>query len=316
MDIAPDELAAVRERLERDDLTVMAYRFEGDRFCTAQRFAAYAEALGDRFVARVLPDSAANPDDRRRSSSSVVACPAQRGHRPPDRRRGPADDRRARRDPVVLHATPRHRRLIPSFHPRNEPMRQWVLSLPFELRAPAAFDPSVRSALVRICDGRTRSPHTEPRRPLSIRRQPEVIANVRVFDGDVVHPPTTVLVDGSRIRAIGAPPPSGAELVDGTNATLLPGLINAHVHTNEAGSRTAPAFTTSSSTSFGPASRRARRCERPPPSPPGASASMTGGESLPACAPICSSWTAPPPLGSATRSTSARCDVAELAPTC
>jgi dienelactone hydrolase len=59
---APDELVAVRERLERDDLSVLAYRFEGDRFCTAQRFAAYAEALGDRFVGRVLPDSAANRD--------------------------------------------------------------------------------------------------------------------------------------------------------------------------------------------------------------------------------------------------------------
>jgi dienelactone hydrolase len=62
MHIAPDELAAVRERLEREDLTVMAYRFEGDRFCRAQRFAAYSQALGERFVARVLPDSAANPD--------------------------------------------------------------------------------------------------------------------------------------------------------------------------------------------------------------------------------------------------------------
>jgi dienelactone hydrolase len=62
MHIAPDELAAVRRRLERDDLTVMAYRFKGDRFCKAQRFAAYSEALGDRFIARVLPDSAANPD--------------------------------------------------------------------------------------------------------------------------------------------------------------------------------------------------------------------------------------------------------------
>jgi dienelactone hydrolase len=58
----PDELAAVRARLERDDLTVLAYRFAGDRFCTAQRFAAYAEALGERFVARVLPSSVANPD--------------------------------------------------------------------------------------------------------------------------------------------------------------------------------------------------------------------------------------------------------------
>jgi len=38
----------------------MGYRFEGDRFCTARRFAAYAKALGDRIVARVLPDSAAS----------------------------------------------------------------------------------------------------------------------------------------------------------------------------------------------------------------------------------------------------------------
>ncbi len=62
LEIAPDELTRVRERLEREDLTVLGYRFAGDRFCTAQRFAAYAEALGDRFVARVLPDEAANPE--------------------------------------------------------------------------------------------------------------------------------------------------------------------------------------------------------------------------------------------------------------
>ena len=62
LEIAPAELTAVRERLEREDLTVMAYRFKGDRFCRAERFAAYAEALGDRFIGRVLPDSAANPD--------------------------------------------------------------------------------------------------------------------------------------------------------------------------------------------------------------------------------------------------------------
>jgi dienelactone hydrolase len=62
IEMAPDDLAAVRQRLERDDLTVMAYRFKGDRFCRAQRFAAYSEALGDRFIARVLPDSAANHD--------------------------------------------------------------------------------------------------------------------------------------------------------------------------------------------------------------------------------------------------------------
>jgi dienelactone hydrolase len=62
VEISAEELRAVRGRLEREDLTVMAYRFEGDRFCKAQRFAAYSEALGERFVARVLPDSAANPE--------------------------------------------------------------------------------------------------------------------------------------------------------------------------------------------------------------------------------------------------------------
>ena len=62
LEIADEELLQVRRRLERDDLTVRAYRFAGDSFCRAERFAAYAAALGDRFEARVLPDEAANPD--------------------------------------------------------------------------------------------------------------------------------------------------------------------------------------------------------------------------------------------------------------
>ncbi len=55
------ELEAVRARLERDDLTVLAYRFQGDQHCRAARFTTYSTALGPRFVGRVLPDSAANP---------------------------------------------------------------------------------------------------------------------------------------------------------------------------------------------------------------------------------------------------------------
>lgn len=62
IEIAPEDVAAVRERLDRENLTVLAYRFEGDQFCLAQRFATYAEKLGDRFIGRVLPDSAANTD--------------------------------------------------------------------------------------------------------------------------------------------------------------------------------------------------------------------------------------------------------------
>lgn len=57
-----EELAAVRERLEKEDLTVLAYRFEGDQICRSARFDTYAAALGDRFQPRTLPDSAANSD--------------------------------------------------------------------------------------------------------------------------------------------------------------------------------------------------------------------------------------------------------------
>jgi len=72
MHIAPDELAAVKARMEREDLTVLAYRFDGDAFCKAARFESYQRALGDRFVARVLPDSAANPDAPMKNPHSVV----------------------------------------------------------------------------------------------------------------------------------------------------------------------------------------------------------------------------------------------------
>jgi dienelactone hydrolase len=59
--IAPDELAQVKARMEREDLTVLAYRFDGDPYCKAARFAAYEKALGNRFQGRVLPDEAARP---------------------------------------------------------------------------------------------------------------------------------------------------------------------------------------------------------------------------------------------------------------
>jgi dienelactone hydrolase len=75
LEIEPDEIASVRQRLDKDDLTVMAYRFEGDKFCKAERFAAYSAALGTRFVARILPDSAANQDSLNSFFENVVACP-------------------------------------------------------------------------------------------------------------------------------------------------------------------------------------------------------------------------------------------------
>jgi dienelactone hydrolase len=74
MHIAPGELAAVKARMQKEDLTVLAYRFAGDAFCRAERFAAYEQALGDRFVGRVLPDSAANPNAIMKNPHSVVTA--------------------------------------------------------------------------------------------------------------------------------------------------------------------------------------------------------------------------------------------------
>jgi dienelactone hydrolase len=72
MHIGPEELAAVKARMELEDLTVLAYRFAGDPMCRAERFAAYRAALGDRFLGRTLPDSAANPDAPMKTPHSVV----------------------------------------------------------------------------------------------------------------------------------------------------------------------------------------------------------------------------------------------------
>ena len=69
---------------------------------------------------------------------------------------------------------------------------------------------------------------------------PEILfRNVRVFDGrsDRLSAPTSVLVRGNVIAAIGpavtAAP--GATLIDGGGRTLMPGLIDAHVHVIMAG---------------------------------------------------------------------------------
>jgi len=62
LEISQEDLAKVKARLDREQRDVLGYRFKGDAFCRAERFAAYRAALGDRFVERVLPDEAANTD--------------------------------------------------------------------------------------------------------------------------------------------------------------------------------------------------------------------------------------------------------------
>lgn len=62
LEISDEDAKAVRDRVTRDGLKVLAYRFDNDRWCTAQRFAAYQALLGDAFDGRVLPGSTANPN--------------------------------------------------------------------------------------------------------------------------------------------------------------------------------------------------------------------------------------------------------------
>ncbi|MFR9798801.1 dienelactone hydrolase family protein [Streptomyces sp. MS06] len=62
LEIGEADAAAVAERVERDRLTVLAYRFEGDTWCTGRRFAAYRALLGEAFDGRVLDAGAAHPD--------------------------------------------------------------------------------------------------------------------------------------------------------------------------------------------------------------------------------------------------------------
>ncbi|MFG1643783.1 amidohydrolase family protein [Amycolatopsis sp. NPDC049252] len=57
-----------------------------------------------------------------------------------------------------------------------------------------------------------------------------VIEGAQVFDGEQPIGVRTVEIEGARIVAIGAPTPATAERIDGTGATLLPGLIDAHTH--------------------------------------------------------------------------------------
>ncbi|QKW09275.1 dienelactone hydrolase family protein [Streptomyces sp. NA04227] len=80
LELDDEDARTVAERLSRDRLTVLAYRFDNDRWCTGQRFAAYRALLGDAFDGRVLPGTSARTDpppffrDSVRTPHSVVTA--------------------------------------------------------------------------------------------------------------------------------------------------------------------------------------------------------------------------------------------------
>jgi imidazolonepropionase-like amidohydrolase len=61
-----------------------------------------------------------------------------------------------------------------------------------------------------------------------------VIRNVRIFDGSRIIPKSDVWIQNGMIKAVSAriEVPPGIEAIDASGQTLLPGLFDAHVHTN------------------------------------------------------------------------------------
>ncbi|KAA9005860.1 amidohydrolase family protein [Paenibacillus spiritus] len=68
------------------------------------------------------------------------------------------------------------------------------------------------------------------------------IINARLFDGEEVREAGAVLIEGDRIVSVGGEVPAEAKIVDAAGGMLLPGLIDAHVHTSVEGLRDALKF--------------------------------------------------------------------------
>lgn len=58
------------------------------------------------------------------------------------------------------------------------------------------------------------------------------IKNAHIFDGENIIDEKLILIEGERILSIGGLIPTGATVIDANNATLMPGLIDSHVHTD------------------------------------------------------------------------------------
>jgi imidazolonepropionase-like amidohydrolase len=87
------------------------------------------------------------------------------------------------------------------------------------------------------------------------------ITDVRIFDGEQVLEATTVVIESGLIVGIGGPVPDGAEIVDGSGRTLLPGLIDAHTHTDRKSLGLALRFGVTTELEMQGANTRFRRAE-------------------------------------------------------
>src|SRR5881628_811720 len=67
--------------------------------------------------------------------------------------------------------------------------------------------------------------------------KPMAIKAARLIDGrgGAVVSPAVIVVRGNRIESVGGAIPSDAQIIDLGDMTLLPGLIDAHTHVDQAG---------------------------------------------------------------------------------
>ncbi|MFC7705396.1 amidohydrolase family protein [Plastorhodobacter daqingensis] len=78
--------------------------------------------------------------------------------------------------------------------------------------------------------------------PANARDQVNAITNARIFDGTTVIDARSVLIADGKIALVGGELPSGVPVLDAHGATLAPGLIDSHVHTDSDGLKTALKF--------------------------------------------------------------------------
>lgn len=72
LDCSPAELATAKARMEAEDLSLMALRFEGDSIVPCARFQTLERELGDRVEAITLPDSSARQGTGRQPHSVLT----------------------------------------------------------------------------------------------------------------------------------------------------------------------------------------------------------------------------------------------------
>ena len=61
IDAWPEEVACVKDRLTKEDLTMIGLRFKGDKLVPPERFATYRKAFGERFEAIEIDDRDSEP---------------------------------------------------------------------------------------------------------------------------------------------------------------------------------------------------------------------------------------------------------------